>query len=94
MSDKGKICLHIKYPGDDLLFLAANYNKSVLSPTVTSRTDSELENKVKKTSERICENLHIIAVQALPPTVESRGEVSRLNTQLSGAFYDAECGLQ
>ena len=61
MSDKGKICLHKKYPGDDLLFLAANYNKSVLSPTVTSRTDSELENKVKKTSERICENLHIIA---------------------------------
>jgi len=86
----------------------ANYNKSVLSPTVTSRTDSELENKVKKTSERICENLHIIANEpslafyriaehvrkALPPTVESRGEVSRLNTQLSGAFYDAECGLQ
>ena len=36
----------------------------------------------------------ISPVQALPPTVESRGEVSRLNTQLSGAFYDAECGLQ
>ena len=42
-------------------FLSANYNKSNLSSAVISRTDSELENKVKKTSERICENLHIIA---------------------------------
>ena len=40
---------------------SANYNKSNLSSAVISRTDSELENKVKKTSERICENLHIIA---------------------------------
>jgi len=84
------------------------YNKSILSNTVFSRTDSELENKVKKTSERICENLHIVANEpslafyriaehvrkALPPTVESRTEVKRLNQQLQGAFYDAEYGLQ
>ena len=92
--------------------------------------------QVKKTSERICENLHIIAnepslafyriaehvrkvsgpgaisvlacqcvnvvqlvtmnimFQALPPTVESRAEVKRLNQQLTGAFYDAEYGLE
>jgi len=86
----------------------ANYNKSILSSAVISRTDSELENKVKKTSERICENLHIIANEpslafyriaehvrkALPPTVESRTDVCRLNQQLSGAFYDAESGLE
>jgi len=86
----------------------AIYNKSILSTTVFSRTDSELENKVKKTSERICENLHIVANEpslafyriaehvrkALPPTVESRAEVKRLNQQLQGAFYDAEYGLQ
>jgi len=86
----------------------ANYNKSILPSTVFSRTDSELENKVKKTSERICENLHIVANEpslafyriaehvrkALPPTVESRTEVKRLNQQLQGAFYDAEYGLQ
>jgi hypothetical protein len=86
----------------------ALYNKSILSNTVFSRTDSELENKVKKTSERICENLHIVANEpslafyriaehvrkALPPTVESRTEVKRLNQQLQGAFYDAEYGLQ
>lgn len=85
----------------------AYYNKSILSSAV-SRTDSELENKVKKTSERICENLHIIANEpslafyriaehvrkALPPTVESRAEVKRLNQQLTGAFYDAEYGLE
>jgi len=86
----------------------AIYNKSILSSTVFSRTDSELENKVKKTSERICENLHIVANEpslafyriaehvrkALPPTVESRTEVKRLNQQLQGAFYDAEYGLE
>jgi len=86
----------------------ALYNKSILPTTVFSRTDSELENKVKKTSERICENLHIVANEpslafyriaehvrkALPPTVESRTEVKRLNQQLQGAFYDAEYGLQ
>jgi len=86
----------------------AIYNKSILSTTVFSRTDTELENKVKKTSERICENLHIVANEpslafyriaehvrkALPPTVESRTEVKRLNQQLQGAFYDAEYGLQ
>ena len=33
-------------------------------------------------------------VQALPPTVESRTEVKRLNQQLTGAFYDAEYGLE
>jgi len=84
------------------------YNKSILSTASISRTDSELENKVKKTSERICENLHIIANEpslafyriaehvrkALPPTVESRGEVKRLNQQLQGAYFDAEYGLE
>jgi len=84
------------------------YNKSILNTAAISRTDSELENKVKKTSERICENLHIIANEpslafyriaehvrkALPPTVESRGEVKRLNQQLQGAYFDAEYGLE
>ena len=32
--------------------------------------------------------------QALPPTVESRAEVKKLNRQLQGAYYDAEYGLQ
>jgi len=86
----------------------AIYNKSILSSAVFSRPDSELENRVKKTSERICENLHIVANEpslafyriaehvrkALPPTVESRAEVKRLNSQLQGAYYDAEYGLQ
>jgi len=84
------------------------YNKSILNTAAISRTDSELENKVKKTSERICENLHIIANEpslafyriaehvrkALPPTVESRSEVKRLNQQLQGAYFDAEYGLE
>jgi len=71
------------------------------------RLDSELETKVRRSSERICENLHIIANEpslalyrisehvrkALPPTVESRCEVKRLHAQLCGAHYDAEYGL-
>lgn len=80
--------------------------KSKLSSTRI--IDSELELKVKKATEKICENLHIVANEpslalyrisehvrkALPPTVESRAEVKRLNQQLSGAHYDAEHGLQ
>lgn len=37
---------------------------------------------------------HDNVAQALPPTVESRAEVKRLNQQLTGAFYDAEYGLE
>ncbi|XP_023322978.1 BLOC-1-related complex subunit 8 homolog isoform X2 [Eurytemora carolleeae] len=73
-----------------------------------SRIDPELELKARRTTERICENLHIIANEpslalyrisehvrkALPPTVESRCEVKRLNEVLVGAHYDAEYGLQ
>lgn len=86
----------------------AIYNKSILSSAIFSRPDSELENRVRKTSEKICENLHIVANEpslafyriaehvrkALPPTVESRADVKRLNSQLQGAYYDAEYGLQ
>jgi hypothetical protein len=86
----------------------ASYNKSVLSTAIASRPDTELETKVKRASERICENLHIVANEpslafyrisehvrkALPPTVESRAEVKRLNQQLQGAYFDAEYGLQ
>jgi len=85
-----------------------NYTKSILPSSIFSRPDCELENRVKKTSERICENLHIVANEpslafyriaehvrkALPPTVESRTEVKKLNGQLQGAYYDAEYGLQ
>ena len=63
---------------------------------------------MKRASERISENLHICANEpslalyrlaehvrkALPPTVENRGEVRELNSQLTGAYYDAEYGLE
>ncbi len=74
---------------------------------VTYRPDAELESKVKKSSERISENLHICANEpslalyrlaehvkkALPPTVESRVEVRRIRGQLGGAYSDVEDGL-
>lgn len=77
------------------------------SPQVTFRPDPELENKVKKTSERISENLHICANEpslalyrlaehvrkALPPTTESRVDVRRIRTQLCSAYSEAEDGL-
>jgi hypothetical protein len=76
-------------------------------PNVSYRPDPELEHKVKKSCERISENLHICANEpslalyrlaehvrkALPPTVESRGEVRRIRGQLSTAYGDAEDGL-
>ena len=69
--------------------------------------DPELELKVKKACERVSENLHISANEpslafyrlaehvrkALPPTVESRRDVRRLQRQLRGAHADAEDGL-
>lgn len=77
------------------------------SISLTSRVDPDLEAKSRRSTERICENLHIIANEpslalyrisehvrkALPPTVESRCEVKRLNSVLTGALYDAEYGL-
>jgi len=73
-----------------------------------SYTDTELESRARRTTEKVCENLHIIANEpslalyrisehvrkALPPTIESRCEVKRLNLQLTGAHYDAEYGLK
>jgi len=75
-------------------------------PQVTFRPDP-VENKVKKTSERISENLHICANEpslalyrlaehvrkALPPTTESRVDVRRIRTQLGSAYVEAEDGL-
>ncbi|XP_015511120.1 BLOC-1-related complex subunit 8 homolog isoform X2 [Neodiprion pinetum] len=66
--------------------------------------DQELETKVKKATERISENMHIVANEpslafyrlqehvrkALPPMVERRVEVLVLQQQLQGRCYDAE----
>ncbi|KAL7289753.1 BLOC-1-related complex subunit 8 homolog [Trichogramma pretiosum] len=66
--------------------------------------DQELETRVKKATERISENLHIVANEpslafyrlqehvrkALPPMVEKRVEVLALRQQLQGRCYDVE----
>ncbi|XP_011692565.1 PREDICTED: protein MEF2BNB homolog [Wasmannia auropunctata] len=66
--------------------------------------DQELETKVKKATERISENMHIVANEpslafyrlqehvrkALPPMVEKRVEVLALQQQLLGRCYDVE----
>ena len=62
MSDTGKPDKDIKRSQLNLSPFLALYNKSVLSTAgIVSRPDSELESKVKKATERICENLHIVA---------------------------------
>lgn len=95
------------HPASEDMSSTAFPEKSKLSSS-SRIVDSELELKVKKVTEKICENLHIVANEpslalyrisehvrkALPPTVESRSEVKRLNQQLSGAHCDAEHGLQ
>ncbi|XP_012253766.1 BLOC-1-related complex subunit 8 homolog [Athalia rosae] len=66
--------------------------------------DQELETKVKKATERISENMHIVANEpslafyrlqehvrkALPPMIEKRVEVLALQQQLQGRCYDVE----
>ncbi|CAB0019466.1 unnamed protein product [Nesidiocoris tenuis] len=66
--------------------------------------DHRLETKVKKATERISENIHIIANEpslafyrlqehvrkALPPMVEKRVEVQKLHVDLQGRCYDVE----
>uniref|UniRef100_A0A0P4VRT2 Uncharacterized protein n=1 Tax=Rhodnius neglectus TaxID=72488 RepID=A0A0P4VRT2_9HEMI len=66
--------------------------------------DAQLECKVKKVTERISENIHIVANEpslafyrlqehvrkALPPMVDKRMEVGKLHQELQGRCYDAE----
>ncbi|XP_015122605.1 BLOC-1-related complex subunit 8 homolog [Diachasma alloeum] len=68
------------------------------------QTDHELETRVKKATERVSENMHIVANEpslafyrlqehvrkALPPMVEKRVEVLALQRQLQGRCYDVE----
>nr|XP_023025751.1 BLOC-1-related complex subunit 8 homolog [Leptinotarsa decemlineata] len=66
--------------------------------------DSDLETKVRKSTERISENMHIVANEpslafyrlqehvrkALNPMVDRRVDVSKLHTELQGRCYDME----
>uniref|UniRef100_A0A1B6FX19 BLOC-1-related complex subunit 8 homolog n=2 Tax=Proconiini TaxID=565685 RepID=A0A1B6FX19_9HEMI len=66
--------------------------------------DAELDAKVKKATERISENMHIVANEpslafyrlqehvrkALPPMVDKRVDVTKVHQQLQGRCYDAE----
>ncbi|KAG8228859.1 hypothetical protein J437_LFUL008355 [Ladona fulva] len=81
-------------------------NMSYLVPgsAVPPQVDPELEVKVKKATERISENMHIVANEpslafyrlqehvrkALPPMVDKRVEVKRLHQELQGRCYDME----
>ncbi|KAM3958968.1 BLOC-1-related complex subunit 8 homolog [Aphomia sociella] len=69
--------------------------------------DQDLESKAKKAAERISENMHIVANEpslalyrlqehvrkALPPMVERRVEVTKLQHELQGRCYDVEYAL-
>lgn len=69
--------------------------------------DSELEVKCKRSAGKISENMHIIANEpslalfrlqehvrkALPPMVERRADVSKLQQDLQGRCYDVEYAL-
>ncbi|KRT78892.1 hypothetical protein AMK59_7841 [Oryctes borbonicus] len=67
-------------------------------------TDSDLEVKVKKATERISENMHIVANEpslafyrlqehvrkAINPMVDRRVDVNKLHQELQGRCYDME----
>ncbi|XP_011500007.1 PREDICTED: protein MEF2BNB homolog [Ceratosolen solmsi marchali] len=71
------------------------------------QSDQELEIKVKKATERISENMHIVANEpslafyrlqehvrkAVPPMIEKRVEVLALRQQLLGHCYDIEYAI-
>ncbi|KAJ8669011.1 hypothetical protein QAD02_000270 [Eretmocerus hayati] len=71
------------------------------------QSDQELETKVKKATERISENMHIVANEpslafyrlqehvrkAMPPMVEKRVEVLALRQQLQGHCYDVDYAI-
>ncbi|KAF2895324.1 hypothetical protein ILUMI_10852 [Ignelater luminosus] len=71
-------------------------------------TDSALEIKVKKSTERISENMHIVANEpslafyrlqehvrkAINPMVDRRVEVSKLRQELQGRCYDIDYAVQ
>ncbi|XP_042906377.1 BLOC-1-related complex subunit 8 [Parasteatoda tepidariorum] len=75
--------------------------------STSSSSDPELENKVKKTSEKISENLHIFANEpslacyrlqehvhkSLPQLVLKRIEVNQLHRELQGKCYDLEYAI-
>ncbi|XP_060515957.1 BLOC-1-related complex subunit 8 homolog [Cylas formicarius] len=67
-------------------------------------SDSDLEVKARKATERISENMHIVANEpslafyrlqehvrkALNPMVDKRADVNKLHTELQGRCYDLE----
>ncbi|CAB3364389.1 Hypothetical predicted protein [Cloeon dipterum] len=73
----------------------------------SSAVDHDLATKSKKATERISENMHIVANEpslafyrvqehvrkALPPMVSKRVEVKKLNQELQGRCYDLEYAL-
>ncbi|XP_001859220.2 BLOC-1-related complex subunit 8 homolog [Culex quinquefasciatus] len=74
---------------------------------MTTVNDPELQAKVKKTTEKISENMHIIANEpslafyriqehvrkVIPLIVERRGEVYQLQQDLQGKCYDMEYAI-
>ncbi|KAK9758719.1 BLOC-1-related complex sub-unit 8 [Popillia japonica] len=70
-------------------------------------TDSDLEVKVKKATERISENMHIVANEpslafyrlqehvrkAINPMVDRRVDVNKLHQELQGRCYDMEYAI-
>ncbi|RZF44668.1 hypothetical protein LSTR_LSTR000620 [Laodelphax striatellus] len=74
---------------------------------LTPQYDPDLDAKVKKATERISENMHIVANEpslafyrlqehvrkALPPMVEKRVDVTRLHQRLQGHCYDVEYAI-
>uniref|UniRef100_A0A1B6DFH0 BLOC-1-related complex subunit 8 homolog n=1 Tax=Clastoptera arizonana TaxID=38151 RepID=A0A1B6DFH0_9HEMI len=73
----------------------------------SGHTNPVLDAKVRKATERISENMHIVANEpslafyrlqehvrkALPPMVENRVEVSKLHHELQGRCYDVEYAI-
>jgi len=81
---------------------------TITSPVAQVNTDPDLEQRVKKVTEKVSENIHIVANEpslalfrlqehvrkSLPVLVERKIDANKLHQELQGKYYDAEYAVQ
>jgi hypothetical protein len=86
----------------------AAVGSTITSPVAQVNADPDLEQRVKKVSEKVSENIHIVANEpslalfrlqehvrkSLPVLIERKIDANKLHQELQGKYYDAEYAVQ